>query len=339
MIVLRHYTNLPPEARGAVLAIGNFDGIHRGHQAVIRKTGRLARKLGAPLAVMTFEPHPRLFFQPDQPPFQLTSFRIKTQLIEALGVDVLFMIAFNEALASLTAEDFIAKVLAEGLGVRHVVVGDNFRFGHKRQGDVALLDARGAAAGFDVSAITRVSGPGEEPYSSTLVREYLKRGNPTRAALLLGRYWEIEGRVQHGAKRGRNLGFPTANVTLGTSLRPAFGVYAVRVAVEGSAPMRWLPGVANLGISPMFGYEEPLLEVFIFDFDEDIYGQHIRVALVDYLRAEMTFDSLEALKAQMAEDCARARATLAWEVWEDNWPASPFLSHPPSGEVDDSETE
>ncbi|MGO1117592.1 bifunctional riboflavin kinase/FAD synthetase [Rhodovibrionaceae bacterium A322] len=328
MQVFRHHTQIPDTARGAVVAIGNFDGIHRGHQQVIGQAASLARDLNAPLAVMTFEPHPRLFFQPDQPPFRLTSFRVKTRLLESLGVDLLFNLAFNAELAGLSAEDFITEVLVKNLGASHVVVGDNFRFGNRRKGDIALLKDLGGKLGLGVTALTRVTSPGDEPYSSSLVRDYLTDGNPTRAGLLLGRYWEIEGRVQPGAKRGRELGFPTANMSLGDSLRPAFGVYAVRAALEeeDGSSRQWIPGVANLGISPMFSYEEPLLETFLFDFDRDIYGRHLRVALVDYLRPEANFKSLEELIEQIEKDCDKAKATLSWEVWDQEWPISPFIS-------------
>lgn len=338
MRVFRHYSNLPDEARGAVVAIGNFDGIHRGHQAVIGKAGRLARELGAPLAVLTFEPHPRNHFRPDSPPFRLTPFRLKARLIEALEVDCLFVLRFDRALAELSAEAFIAEVLVTGLGVRHVVVGDNFRFGRKRTGDIALLETRGRSNGFGVTCLGRITGPSgasgggtgdPEPFSSTHVRDYLANGNPTRAALLLGRYWEIEGRVQRGDRRGRALGYPTANVALGDILLPAFGVYAVRAGIDRGAATNWHAGAANIGIRPMFESERPLLEVHIFDFDRQIYGRHMRVALVDYLRPEMAFDDVEALKAQMAEDCRRARASLAYEDWDASWPASPFMA--PSG--------
>ncbi|MGF1610936.1 MAG: bifunctional riboflavin kinase/FAD synthetase [Kiloniellales bacterium] len=326
MRVFRHFSPVPDEARGAVVAIGNFDGIHRGHQAVIGKAGRLARELGVPHAVLTFEPHPRSYFKPDTPPFRLTPFRIKARLIEALGVDSLFVLRFDRALASLSAEDFVMDILVKGLGVRHVVVGDNFHFGHKRGGDPALLERLGRSNGFGVTCMERVAGAGEEPYSSTYVRDYLTAGNPTRAALLLGRYWEIEGRVQHGDKRGRDLGFPTANVPLGNILLPAFGVYAVRAGIDRGADTVWHGGAANIGIRPMFESKRPLLEVHIFDFAREIYGRHMRVALVDYLRPELAFDGLEALKVQMAEDCRRARISLAYEDWEAGWPASPFMA-------------
>lgn len=326
MKIFRHYEGVPHDCRGSVVAIGNFDGVHRGHQAVIAKAGRLAEEFDAKLGVLTFEPHPRQFFQPTLKPFRLTPFRVKTRLIEALGVDYLYALAFNQRLAKLTAEEFIHYVLAEGLGVRHVVVGDNFRFGRQRLGDIGLLENLGRTHGFGVSAVKRVLSPGSAPYSSTFVREQLQAANPTRAALLLGRYWEIEGRVRHGAKRGRDLGFPTANLDLGDILPPAFGVYAVRATLDRGGQVQWLAGVANIGIAPMYGYERPLLEVHLFDFDGDIYGKHLRVALVDYLRPEMKFDGIAALKKQMAEDCRRAKVTLAFEAWDQAWPASPFMA-------------
>ena len=329
MRIIRHVDKVPPALRGAVVAIGNFDGIHRGHQAVIGKAGRLARELDAPLAVLTFEPHPRSFFQPDQPSFRLNKLRIKARLIEALGVDLLVVLRFDRRLAGVSAEEFINDVLVRGLGVCHVVVGENFRFGYKRQGDVDLLERIGRSQGFTVTGLKRVVGPGSEPYSSTLVRDYLKAGSPTRAGLLLGRYWEIEGRVRHGDKRGRKLGYPTANVPLEGILLPAYGIYAVRAGIDRGADTLWHAGAANVGVRPMFEVERPLLEAYLFDFEGDLYGRHIRVALVDYLRPEMKFDSLDALKAQMAEDCRRASASLAYEQWDASWPASPFMAAAP----------
>jgi riboflavin kinase/FMN adenylyltransferase len=330
MRLFRHYDRIPPPGRGAVVAIGNFDGVHRGHQAVIETARHTAEALGAPLGVMTFEPHPRLFFQPDQAPFRLTAFRTKARLLQALGVERLYCLPFRRKLASLEPEDFVRRVLVEGLGIRHLVVGDNFRFGRKRAGDTAMLETLGRAAGFGTTVLQPVGGSVAEAYSSTLVRSYLREGKSTRAALMLGRYWEIEGRVRHGAKRGRGFGFPTANLRLQPNLlRPAYGIYAVRVAIEPHAPdarrLAWLPGVANLGIAPMYGYDEPLLEVHLFQYSSDLYGRHLRVALVDYLRPERKFDNVEALKTQMAEDARRARETLAWETWDSPWPAGPFV--------------
>jgi len=326
MAIYRHTTELPDEALGAVVAIGNFDGVHRGHQAIIDKAGHLARACGASLGVLTFEPHPRRFFRPDSPPFQLTSFRLKLRLLEALGVDNVFVLPFNQALSELSAEDFVREVLVEGLRARHVLVGDNFFFGHKRGGDTALLERLGRSHGFGVTILRQVEGTTGEAYSSTGIRDYLTAGNPTRAALLLGRYWEIEGRVQSGAKLGRKLGFPTANIALGEVLEPAYGVYAARAGVDRGGETVWHPGVANIGIRPMVEGDEPLLEVHLFDFDEDLYGQHMRVALVDYLRPEMTFDDMAAMQVQMAEDSRRARIILDWEDWDPAWPASPFMS-------------
>ena len=329
MQVLRHFENVPDGLKRSVVAIGSFDGIHRGHQEVIGKAGRLATELGAPQGVVTFEPHPRSFFAPNATPIRLTPFRTRAQLIEALGVDLLVVLHFDEALSRMSAEDFAAKVLGEGLAVRHVVVGDNFHFGHKRKGDVGLLRQMGRQCGFDVSVIERIRGPGGDPYSSTLIRQYLQQGNPTRAALLLGRYFEMEGRVQKGEALGRSLGYPTANIDVGDVLLPAFGVYAVRAAVErGGGDIRWHAGVANLGVRPTVGGADPLLEVHLFDFDEEIYGVHMRVALVEFQRPEVKFDSLEEMRLQMREDERQARMTLAWEDWDASWPASPFMAGP-----------
>lgn len=321
----RHFASLPAAARGAVVAVGNFDGVHRGHQAVIAQVQRLARDADAAAGILTFEPHPRRYFQPDAPPFRLTPFRVKTRLLQTLGLDRLYALPFNRALASLTAEDFVERVLARGLGARHVVVGDNFRFGRQRLGDTDLLRRLAARHGFGVTVLPRVMAAGVQPYSSSHVREQLQAGNPTRAALLLGRYFEIEGRVRHGAKRGRQLGYPTANIGLDDILHPAFGVYAVRAQLYGGGG-GWIAGVANIGISPMFNYVKPLLEVHLFDFAGDLYGKHLRVALVDRLRGEMTFDGLPALIAQMDEDSRRAKVTLAWEQWDSAWPASPLMA-------------
>lgn len=348
MQLYRHHDSVPAEGRGAVVAIGNFDGVHRGHQALLEIARTKARDLDAPLGVVTFEPHPRLFFQPDQAPFRLTAFRTKARLLQTLGVERLYCLPFTKSLASLEAADFVSEVLALGLGLRHVVVGDNFRFGRKRGGDTDLLKRAGDAAGFGTTVVERVGGSIADAYSSTQVRSYLADGNPTRAALMLGRYWEIEGRVRHGAKRGRALGFPTANIPLRSNLlQPAYGVYAVRATVEDdvetedgvglqdgletsdrqtdSSGRVWLPGVANLGIAPMYGYDEPLLETYLFDYSGNLYGRHLRIALVDYLRPEKRFENVEALTVQMSTDCEKARQTLVWENWRGDWPAGPFL--------------
>lgn len=325
MAIFRHTQDLPADARGCVVAIGNFDGVHRGHQAILHSTAELAGTLGCRHAVLTFEPHPRRFFQPEAPPFQLTSFRLKARLIESLGVNHIFFLTFNRALSELGAEAFVRDILVRDLEIRHAIVGDNFRYGHKRAGTVADLERMGARFGFGVTRLERVTGPDGEPYSSTAVRRYLQAGDPTRAALLLGRYWEIEGRVQSGARLGRSLGFPTANIPLGETLEPARGIYAVRAGIDRGERTVWHPGVANLGVRPTLGADgRVLLEVHLFEFDDDLYGQHMRVALVDHLRPEWKFDSLEAMRRQMEEDSRRARVILAGERWEAGWPSIAF---------------
>ncbi|MBT5413144.1 MAG: bifunctional riboflavin kinase/FAD synthetase, partial [Rhodospirillaceae bacterium] len=311
MRLFRHYTDLPDDARGAVVAIGNFDGIHRGHQAIIGEAGRVAQAGGRRLAVLTFEPHPRQVFQPGAPPYRLTPLRIKTRNIEELGVDDLFVLHFDEALAAIGAEDFVMEVLVRGLAASHVVVGYNFSFGHRRLGNVELLQAMASREGFGLTSVSPVESPEGITFSSTVIRDLLQRGEPGRATALLGRFWEIEGRVEGGDKRGRTIGFPTANVPLGEYIVPAHGVYAVRAGVDRGAETVWYDGAANLGRRPTVDGRSVTLEVHLFDFDGDLYGEHLRVAMVERLRAEKKFDGLDALKAQIARDCEAARAILA----------------------------
>ncbi len=317
MRLFRHYTNLPAAARGAVIAIGNFDGVHRGHQAVIAAAQGQAAAQQASSGVMTFEPHPREVFGRVERPFRLTPYRAKLRYLGELGLDLLYVLRFEPALYGLAAEVFIEQVLVHGLGVAHVVVGDNFYFGAKRGGNPALLQELGAKHGFGVTVMTRVLAGDGVALSSTRLRAHLKAGEMAPAAQILGRTWEIGGRVLHGAKRGRDLGMPTANVDLGESLRPAYGVYAVRVAIEDAPELTWFSGVANLGISPMFAYDRPLLEAHLFDFSGDLYGRRLRVALVERLRGEMTFDGLPALMEQMQADGRAAREILEREKTRD----------------------
>jgi riboflavin kinase/FMN adenylyltransferase len=304
----RHYHRIAPTARGAVVAIGNFDGVHRGHQAVLRDAAALAAAAAAPLALLTFEPHPRRLFQPDAEPFRLTSLRAKARLLAGLGVAHLFVQRFDRAFSQLTAEDFIDRVLLDGLGAAHVVVGTGFRFGKGRGGDVDLLRRRGTAAGFAVSEMAPVRDPDGVPYASTRIRAHLRDGAPELAAVLLGRAWEMEGRVVHGDRRGHSIGFPTANLAPGAYLRPAHGVYAVRAAVADED--RWIDGVANFGRRPTVGGGDPVLESHLFDFDADLYGRRLRVALHAFLRPERKFDGLEALRAQIAQDREQAAQLL-----------------------------
>ncbi len=309
MRIFRH-DKIEARHRGAVVAIGNFDGVHRGHEAVIGTAGYLARAAGAPHAVLTFEPHPRRFFRPDDPPFRLTPFRAKSRRVEALGVDLLFTLHFDASFAAQTAEDFVDTVLARNLGVRHVVVGYDFVFGHGRRGTPALLRERGAARGFGVTIVDPVQGDGGAVCSSTRVRDLLIAGQPRKAATLLGRFWEIEGRVERGDERGRLIGFPTANLLLDDYLRPAAGVYAVRAGIEESGRTVWYDAVANLGRRPTFGGSDLRLEVHIFDFSGDLYGRHLCAALIEHLRPEQKFSGVEALKAQISSDARRAREVL-----------------------------
>jgi riboflavin kinase / FMN adenylyltransferase len=310
MRVFRH-TETSEDARGAVVAAGNFDGVHRGHQAVLAAAKTLAQRMDAPFAVLTFEPHPRAVFQPGLPPFRLTPFRAKSLVLESLGVDLLFTLHFDRAFAQKTAEEFVAEVLVAGLGAKAVVVGYDFVFGNKRRGTPALLKAEGAKHGFSVEVVAPVAAPGGTVYSSTQIREHLVAGRPRDAAALLGRPWEIDGRVELGDKLGRTIGFPTANMTLDDYLRPAPGVYAVRAGIEDGANTQWHDGAANLGWRPTIGGQDLRLETHLFDFDGDLYGKHLRVALIERLRAEQRFEGLDALKAQIAADCVQARQILA----------------------------
>ena len=309
MRLFRHCTELPDDARGGVVVLGNFDGVHKGHQAVISKGLALARSLNVPCGVMTFEPHPRSLFSPDRTPFRLTPLRTKAHILEALGVDQVFVPHFDEAFAAIPAEAFVRDILVGCLGVRHVVIGHDFLFGHKRTGDADVLRRLGAVHGFAVTALDPV-GENHVIFSSTEVRDALLRGDVKAPSHLLGRYWEVEGRVEHGDARGRTIGFPTANLHLGEYQNPAKGVYAVKAGVDHGEGTKWLDGVANFGNRPTFDRTGVLLEVHVFDFSGDLYNRHLRVALIDFLRAEKKFDGVAALRAQIAEDAARARIIL-----------------------------
>lgn len=311
MRLFRHPLDLPADARGAVAALGNFDGVHIGHRAVIREAGRLAREKGVPWAAMTFEPHPRSLFRPDQPPFRLTPFREKIRHIEALGVDEIIVVRFDAALAARDATAFVDETLVGEVGVSHVVGGEDFHFGRGRSGTIAGLAELGATRGFGVTALPPVVTPMGCHYSSTRVREALIGGRPEAAAALLGRPWEVEGRVEPGDQLGRELGFPTANMNLGEYLRPAFGVYAVWAGVDKGSATEWRAGVANLGLRPTVGGKVERLEVHLFNFEEDTYGKHLRVKMMRFLRPEIKFSGIEELKAQIARDCVTARAALA----------------------------
>ncbi len=310
MRILRHFDALPTALRGAAVAVGNFDGVHPGHRAVIGEAGVIAKDAGRPWSVLTFEPHPRRLFDPDGPPFRLTPLRAKARQIAELGVDLLVVQRFDKAFCELPAETFVTEVLVNGLGASHVVSGYDFVFGHKRRGNCEMLLRMGKQLGFGFTAVNAVADSDRETYSSTRVRQRLAAADPKGAARVLGRAFELEGRVIAGDRRGRTIGYPTANVRLGAYLRPANGIYAVRAAADGGEPT-WLDGVANIGHRPMFPSNEVLLEVYLFDFSGDLYGRRLRVRLIDYLRPERKFDGLKELKAQIADDCENARRVLA----------------------------
>ncbi len=300
---------VPPEWKGGAVALGNFDGVHRGHQALLAEAREQAGALGAPVLALTFEPHPRGFFVPDTGPFRLTLPPAKARLLAEYGVQAVLAQHFDAAFAALPADAFVADVLLKGLGARHVVCGYDFTFGARRSGNVERLRAEGKARGFGVTVLDPVMREGEI-YSSTRIREALRAGWITEAAGLLGHAWEIEGAVELGDQRGRTIGFPTANVDLGEHLRPRFGVYAVRALVDGQESQGWRDGVANLGKRPTFGKLRENFEVHLFDFAGDLYGRVLRVAMVDFIRPEMKFAGLDQLKAQIAADGEAARKVL-----------------------------
>jgi riboflavin kinase/FMN adenylyltransferase len=288
----------------SVLAIGNFDGVHLGHGALLARLCDAARSADLPPAVLTFEPHPREFFSPASAPARLTTLREKLELLAEAGVEQAMVCRFDARFAALPAERFIDEVIFRGLRTRHLIIGDDFRFGQGRTGDFALLQLSGARLGFTVAAMDSVTVDGER-VSSSGVRRALAAGDMGHAARLLGRPYIIDGQVRHGQKLGRQLGFATANLRIKHNPLPMTGVFAVAVGGLGERP---LPGVANLGVRPTVGGTRPLLEVHLFDFDRDIYGAHISVRFVHKLREERRFPDFDALKAQIAADAAAARA-------------------------------
>jgi riboflavin kinase/FMN adenylyltransferase len=285
------------------LALGNFDGVHGGHQAVIAA----AADQGLPLAAAVFDPHPRRFFQPDALPFQLQTSAQRARALAHCGVQELFEIPFDRALSQLNDREFAASILRDQIAARHVSVGADFRFGTGRTGDVESLRRLGAAFGFGVTAVAPVRHD-DVRYSSTAIRDAIVRGAMKEAAVLLSRPWAVEGAVQRGFQRGRDLGFATANIALGDYVRPRLGIYAVRVDLGDGV---WLPGVASVGVNPTVGaLPEPLLEAHLFDFDAELYDRVIEVQMIAFLRDEAHFESVDALKTQMAEDASRALAIL-----------------------------
>jgi riboflavin kinase/FMN adenylyltransferase len=305
--IVTDWRGLPDGLKGAAVAIGAFDGVHRGHQAVIAKAREAAQALGAPLAVVSFDPHPRRWFQPDAAPFRLMTPDQMARALAPLGVDTLYLLPFDADMAAMSDETFAREVLAEGLGIRHAAVGFDFTYGKGRSGSPEGLRRHGESLGFTVCVADRVDDPGGLKLSSSAVREALNAGDMARATAILGRPFAIQGEVIHGDKRGRTIGVPTANIRMDDYMRPAYGVYAVRTRLPDG---RIVDGVANLGVRPMFELPEPLLEVWLFDFDGDLYGRTVETELVAFLRGEMTFDGLDALKEQIDRDARAARELL-----------------------------
>jgi len=312
MQILTSYNDVPDALTGTAVALGNFDGVHIGHQAVIGAAKEIADKAGTPAAVLSFAPHPRRVFRPDDAYFELTPGASKARPIAELGVGALFSIPFDAHLAGMPARDFVETLLVGGLQVSHIIAGYDFVFGKGRQGNLALLEKMGNKHGFGTTVVEAVhpEDPALPPVSSTAIRNHLRAGRIAAAARLLGRPWEIEGTVMTGDQRGRQIGFPTANVDPGDYVNPALGVYACWVAESEGAGTEWRKGVVNIGRRPTFNGEGVTVEAHLFDFEGDLYGKLMRVVLAGYIRPEMKFDGIDAIRAQIEKDGAAARTIL-----------------------------
>ncbi len=302
-----HYINIPKDARGAAIAMGNFDGVHLGHQVVIESAAKAAQKLKAPLGVAVFNPHPRRFFQPGSAPERLQSDAARARLLEERDVSFLFALPFDRSMSMMDDRAFARDVLVDGLGVSHVSVGADFHYGRDRVGDTKSLQILGKEYGFDVSVVD-LEGGGAEKYSSSAVRRALKEGDVAQVTHILGRRWCIEGLVMRGEQRGRTIGVPTANLSLGDYVKPRFGVYAGRARIEAKGA--FLPGVINIGVRPTVDGVEARLEIYLFDFAGDLYGRTLEVSLEHFIRDEQKFSGLDELKAQIAKDIGTARDLL-----------------------------
>jgi riboflavin kinase/FMN adenylyltransferase len=311
MFYFQDPSQIPAKLQGGVFAIGNFDGVHLGHQALMSTVRSLGQERQAPIGLLTFEPHPRAVFVPDSDSFRLTPSLIKRRHMEVFGVDLMVELKFDSSLFEMSPDRFVKTKLVSALAPSHLVVGWDFCFGRGREGNAATLTAMGRDHGFGVTVVDPVCDPEATVYSSNLIRQFLTDGEPSRAAALLGHLWEIAGEVQRGDQRGRTIGFPTANIGLADYLVPKLGVYAVRAGRDNGAQTEWRDGVANIGTRPTVGGDMPLLELHLLDFDGDIYGEPWRVALVEFIRAERKFDGLDALKSQISADATEARQLLA----------------------------
>jgi len=311
MRIYKHYNELPEKFRNSSIAIGNFDGMHQGHAKVINRAGVFAHERGVPWGVLTFEPHPREIFDQNTPLFRLTPFAMKARHIESMGVDFLVVIHFDKKFSKITANEFVDRILVQGFEASYVVSGFNFAFGHKRVGNTGFLQMKGKQFGFGTSGIKQVLDDGGEIISSTRIRKFLSDGNPRAARNLLGRNYEIEGTISQGEQRGRKIGFPTANIELNDGIRTAVGVYAIKARIDCGPNAVWHDGVANLGYRPTFNGRKFVLETHLFDFDKNIYGADLRVALLDFIRPEQKFDGIEGLTTQIKKDVTQSKSILA----------------------------
>lgn len=309
MKIIRDFDLCPKRCKHSVVALGNFDGLHLGHQMILKRTLETARNLKTTSAVMTFEPHPREFFSRGGERLRIYDFKRKAELIGQTGIDTLFLVRFNQAFASKTPDEFMS-LLGRDLAVKHIITGYNFAFGKGREGNTDFIAQKAQKSGFGFTACPPVFDEEERPVSSSLIRKCLAVGDMASAARLLGRRYSIGGRVIHGEKRGRELGFPTANIAISHLFKPRFGIYAVRLKIGETL----LDAVASIGIKPSFGAYEPLLEVHVFDMEQDIYGEYATVEFVKFIRDEKRFDDIAALKTEMAKDCILARDILAEDM-------------------------
>jgi len=307
MRIIRDYKNIPNEAKSSVVAIGNFDGVHKGHVAVIKKAQDIAASKGVKSAVLTFEPHPLTVLRSEIKPFRLTTDSQKAVFIEELGVDFLFSIKFDKEFSKITANQFIRKILVDELAAKHIVTGEDFIFGHNREGSIDLLSKEALRYNFGYTKLLHL-GSTVGVFSSSAIRKNLSHGRLEEVRLMLGRNFIISGIVSEGNKQGRTIGFPTINLDLGGYMHPAFGVYAAKIYIEGRDKV--LFGAANIGIRPTINGTKELLEVHIFDFSENIYGQSVSVELIEYIRPEHKFSGMDALKSQIAEDCIKIRKVI-----------------------------
>lgn len=312
MRVIRGGASTPSTVPGAVLAIGNFDGLHRGHQAVLAATAEMARERGIAAGLLTFEPHPRTYFAPHNPVFRITTEALKSRLVTALGIEFMAVLDFDLDLAALSPERFVEDILVEQLSVVHVVTGADFRFGKARAGDVGTLRALGQSHGFSVSSVEPVGDPQADlpHFSSTSVRQALLHGNPRAAADILGYWWVVMGEVVKGHQVGHTLGYPTVNIALDETSAPRLGIYAVRVRSADAQGHEVWQGAGYVGRRPTFDREDVVLEVFLFDFSGDLYGRELMVEFIEFIRGDEKFDDVDALTDQMDRDCIEARRIL-----------------------------